>query len=636
LALQDYSVDTTFRTTVGQRWPGRLVGHPVVDVDGHAFRVEGLLWDLSDLTQSNQTSLRLSERLADACRVGGVETFHLNLEQGTSTQSAGLAELLQIPGPFSLLGDFIQQRIAPEQQLDAWTQWRALLEHHVPWVGRYSLVGASSPTIEWCVRPEIDNGWVRGLWGSVRGEEPQMGDVEGRQDPLTKLWRRRHFESLVDDARLDGTPLAIVLVDLDGFRQINNRTGYEGGDAVLREMGQRLQDLTVPGESVGRVAGDQFAILLHLNSESVDPMMDLSIRLTRIQAGLRWPYQLTEAPLHLTACVGVVQWPKESGTATSLMRQALSALFEAKQSGPGTVRHYSSSPVISGKEDLDLVARLLQAVERHEFDVVYQPILDLESGNISSVEALVRWRANDGTGNDVMPPSQFLALAERSRVIVDIGDQVLTQAAVDAQRLREVGLPVRVAVNVSAVQFDHAHLVRSLERLLADHGLEPNQLEIELTETAVLLDTDIARRTLDRIHALGIKVAIDDFGSGYAGLKMLQQLPADRLKLDASFVQSLGESPEAETIAKMVVALAKSLGREAVAEGVETQDQLEWLTQAGFTAVQGYLISPPRRIGDLIEWLRLRNDTRDADRDAGLDIDFDSKELPAAAGSDSE
>jgi diguanylate cyclase (GGDEF)-like protein len=413
-------------------------------------------------------------------------------------------------------------------------------------------------------------------------------------DALTGLPNRAlimdRAEQMLVHARRDGIEASAMFIDLDGFKGVNDTFGHPVGDELLRVVAARIKSVLRETDTIGRLGGDEFVVLVQGGA-------DLIAR--RILAVLREPFDLgTGNPITITTSIGIATGDREA--ARDLLRDADIALYEAKGAGRNRIAEFRHEMHIAAHDRLALESDLRGALARSELFLVYQPILDLESGAVTAAEALLRWQhATRG----LVPPTEFIALAEESGVIVDIGAWVLETACEQAAQWAAAGWPIKMSVNVSARQLDDPGLVRAVRHALNRSGLDPGQLVIEITETALMRDAENAADVLGELTASGIHVAIDDFGTGYSSLAYLQQFPVDALKIDRTFIGSSSHSSESDALIGTLVQLGRSLGLHTVAEGVEDIAQLARLQELGCDRGQGYLFAPPLEVTALERFL---------------------------------
>ncbi|MBX6342555.1 MAG: EAL domain-containing protein, partial [Thermomicrobiaceae bacterium] len=389
--------------------------------------------------------------------------------------------------------------------------------------------------------------------------------------------------------------VAVIFLDLDDFKVINDSLGHKAGDQLLVEVGRRLQGCIRHGDTVARLGGDEFTVLL----EDIDDIQRAVDVADRIADALSAPFDLDGYEVFVSTSIGIARRVAPGDGPDDLLRNADVALYDAKNQGKN--RHAVFDPAMTSRawERIALEADLRHALERGQLRVHYQPVVDLVGGRIVEVEALVRWQHPE---RGLLPPADFIPLAEETGLIVPIGQWVLTEAARQVrawQLAHPTEPPLVLAVNLSVRQFQQPDLVDDIARILAQEGLPPTSLKLELTESAALRDEAQAVATLQALRALGVHLAFDDFGTGYSAVSYLRRFPVDTLKIDRSFVDGLGVDPDDTAIVRGVVAFAKMLNLRVTAEGVETAEQLGELRTVGCDCGQGYYIARPLPAEDL-------------------------------------
>jgi diguanylate cyclase (GGDEF)-like protein len=411
-------------------------------------------------------------------------------------------------------------------------------------------------------------------------------------DPLTALPNRTLFGIRLDAAvarAQQGELFALLCLDLDRFKEVNDTLGHPVGDALLQAVTERLNAAIRPTDTAARLGGDEFA-LIQTGLERPDDAITLAERLLAL---LQMPFELDGHHVLIGASIGIVLAPEHGTDPEALMRRADMALYAAKAEGRGRYRLFERHM------DADLQARrtleldLRQALEHDEFELFYQPVVNVASRRVCGFEALLRWHHPT---RGLVSPDRFIPLAEATGLVLPIGAWVLRQACAEAAGWSD---EARIAVNLSAVQFSGAALVATVADALRDSGLDPRRLELEITETTMLQDTEATLATLHELRALGLTVAMDDFGTGYSSLGYLQRFPFDKVKIDRSFTSELGSRRESAAIVRSVIDLCHSLDMRTNAEGVETASQFATLAQIGCQEVQGYFFSPPRPAGEI-------------------------------------
>lgn len=395
-------------------------------------------------------------------------------------------------------------------------------------------------------------------------------------------------ESMANTPKGSGT--AVIFVDLDGFKFVNDTLGHEAGDLLLQQVGQRLAASVRPGDLLGRTGGDEFMLVVNKVTEE---HVAQSIA-ERLQAALREPFFVAQHELVITASMGISLYPRDGTDASALRRNADTAMYEAKQSGKDRVRFYRPALSAAFQSRLELETDLRHAIDRGELRLHYQPVYTAMEGGLTAFEALCRW-PHPKLG--LLPPSQFIPLAEETGLIIRLGEWVLREACRQCRWWQDHGNPlVRVAVNVSPLQFARADFVDTVLGALDDTGLTGNLLDLELTESIVMRDIDSAIEKMALLREHGVRISVDDFGTGYSSLGYLPKLPIDILKIDRCFVALMGENDAAVRLIHGMISLAHSIGIRVIVEGVETTEQLEILRGLGADEVQGFLLGCPSRM----------------------------------------
>ncbi|HEY9887398.1 MAG TPA: EAL domain-containing protein [Candidatus Obscuribacterales bacterium] len=404
--------------------------------------------------------------------------------------------------------------------------------------------------------------------------------------PNYHLLRQRLMQA-IQRAAAGKQRVALLTVSLDRLRQVNNTLGYAAGDTLLRAVARRLIGILPRSTAVARLTANQFAIVVPAPPHR-QTIEDIA---AEIFESLGHSFSLPGQSVFVTVSIGIAVFPDDSTDISVLLRQADAALDWAKLQKSNSYRFYRPDmPVVSGDE-LQLETWLRYALERDEFEVWYQPKYSLSQNRIVGAEALIRWQHPE-TG--YISPARFVPLAEETGLIVPIGEWVLRTVCEQTARWLKQGQPVvAIAVNLSSVQLNQPRLAQTLQQILAATQLSPEHLELEVTETALMQDVESAIALLHRLKDLGVKIAIDDFGTGYASLGYLRQLPIDILKIDTSFVRNIPQEPQNQTIVKHIIAMAHDLGLKIIAEGIETQAEMEVLKSYGCDLIQGYWVGPP-------------------------------------------
>jgi diguanylate cyclase (GGDEF)-like protein len=412
-------------------------------------------------------------------------------------------------------------------------------------------------------------------------------------DALTGLPNRILFEDRVAQAILSAQRnqqmLAVMLLDLDRFQTTNDTLGPMVGDRVLCDVAERLGLCVRAGDSIARLGSDEFALLL-TQLETTEEADSLN---QKIAAAFQHPFLCGAHELYLTASKGISFYPLDGTDTHSLLRNAGAALCQAKEQGGDECQVYTAEMNAGSLKRLALENSLRRALERDEFIVHYQPQADVSTRKITGVEALVRWQHPE---LGLISPAEFIPLAEETGLMVPLGEWVLRTACAQNRAWQQAGFPkLSMSVNLSLRQFRQTNLTGMVEQVIAETGLDPASLELELTESSVMMNTESAVTTLRKLQALGIRIAIDDFGTGYSSLNYLKNLPIDTLKIDRSFVHDAATNPVDAAIVQAIITLAHSLNLKVKAEGIETQEQLDFLRLLRCDEIQGYLLSPPLR-----------------------------------------
>jgi diguanylate cyclase (GGDEF)-like protein/PAS domain S-box-containing protein len=454
-----------------------------------------------------------------------------------------------------------------------------------------------------------------------RAAEQQLAFL-ARHDPLTRLPNRlllrERFEQALARAREQRERVAMLFADLDSFKEINDSLGHESGDKLLLAVAERLRHCLGPHDIVSREGGDEFLLLLTgFTDQSV--VADVA---KRILDALEAPFYIGENALHTTASIGVSFFPDDGEDFEELRRNSDTALFRAKDSGRNTFHFFDPQMNVDALERVHLQANLRRALQQNEFRLHYQPQVRASDGQILGVEALIRWQQPGGA---LIAPEQFIPAAERSGLIVPIGEWVLKEACRQAMVWRTSELPeLVIGVNLSVAQFARGNIVESVTTALRESGLPPTALELELTESVMLRDTEGTLQTMQALKSIGVRLAIDDFGTGFSNLAYVKRLSVDRLKIAHNFVKEMIQNPQDAAIVRAIIQLANSLRLEVIAEGVETAAQLALLRSYGCDQIQGFLACEPLPPEQLLPYpaaCRLRVAAR-ADEDEQADAEF--------------
>ena len=462
----------------------------------------------------------------------------------------------------------------------------------------------------------------RSLEDDLRRSEPEYR-APASHDELTGLPNRtlltdRMRRAIAEGART-GNHFGFMIVALDHLKEVNDSLGHGAGDVLLCEAAVRLQLQVRPCDTVARLGGDEFAVLLP-GARGLD---DIGLLVHKFIDALTTPYMLDGHEVIVSACIGIALYPDDTVGIDELFRFAGSALHHAKREGRNNVRFYETELTARSSERLEMAAALHKAVRCGELELYYQPQVDLRDGTIAGVEALLRWRRpNHGR----VAPDKFIPVAEESGLIVEIGTWVLDAACHTAAAWnRTLERPVAVSVNVSTRQFMRHDFVATVERVLAASGCRPAWLKLEITESLLLENNEEVARTLGRLYALGVVMSIDDFGTGYSALGYLHRFPVSQIKIDRSFVSGIPRDGNKSELVKAILSIAAALRLQVIAEGVETQAQVDYLLAHGCWFVQGYLSGVPMPVAALGAFLHAECRTT-ADSSAPAIMEFPQSE----------
>jgi diguanylate cyclase (GGDEF)-like protein len=433
-------------------------------------------------------------------------------------------------------------------------------------------------------------------------------------DSLTGLPNRvllddRLAQAIAHSAR-NGESFALLLLDLDRFKMVNDSLGHRAGDELLKEVARRLSAMTRSTDTIARLGGDEFVLILNgvTKSEEVEAVAKRAI------VDLRPPVQIAGVDIHVTPSIGVSMYPMDGTSIETLVARADAAMYCAKQRGRSNIQFFMAGMSTATQEKVKLESDLHHALARNQFELHYQPKVDTATGTVHGAEALIRWRHPE---RGLVAPADFIPIAEECGLITSIGEWVVREACRQASAWQAAGLPsVRVAVNLSATQFRQGNLLEMIRSALTDAALDPQFLEVELTESSVMTDPEESITILEQLSKMGVLVSVDDFGTGYSSMSYLRRFPIDKLKIDRGFIAEIMTRPDDASIVRAIVSLAHSLRLKVVAEGVETNEQLNFLTALGCDQYQGFHYSPALQAQDFEGLLRTRGQAPFSDYDA--------------------
>ena len=573
-------------------------GKPVLDAQGRFAGYRGVGRNITQRKRTKRSLREIVERFRSLTELSSDWYWEMDASLRFTYVSEGIRKVRGV-GPESLIGKkrWETDRVGGDEEM---ARHRTTLEGHLPFkdfVLARSNADGRVTYVSHTGKPIFDE------QGNFRGYRGVARDITARVRAEEELARMAHYDALTglpNRALLHGrleramaradrgqTLLAVMFLDLDQFKEINDSLGHAVGDAVLKEISLRLESCLRTTDTVARLGGDEFTILLEdvRTAEEISRIADKLLRAISERA------DVAGHELHMSTSIGVTVYPLDDHDSDTLLRNADLAMYHAKQEGRNNVQFFSHDMSERTEKRVDMLARLRGAIARNELQLYYQPQVDVRSGAIIGVEALLRW--NDRERGQVQP-AHFIPLAEDTGLIVPIGEWVLREACRQAQAWRLAGLgPLTMAVNLSARQFRQKGLVQLVSAVLAESGLPPECLELEITESTMMHRAEEAAAGLRDLHALGVQISLDDFGTGYSSLAYLHRFPVHTLKVDQSFVRDIKSDRDDAAIVSTVITLARQLQLKSLAEGVETKEQLAFLRTRGCDSFQGYLFCHP-------------------------------------------
>ena len=428
--------------------------------------------------------------------------------------------------------------------------------------------------------------------GTLMDAASQMSQTFSKHyyDSLTKLPNRLllqdRLEFMINHARRNNELMALLLLDIDRFKLINDTFGYETGDTLLQTMAGRLLTCVRDVDVVFRSGDDEFAVIL----EEIAHPEDAAKVAKRILHSCAGPLQVSGHDIHASVCIGISIFPTDGDSKVLMLQRSETAMHRARETGLNNYQHYKPSMNARALERLTLENDLRSALGKGELCTFFQPQVEIDTGRITGTEALIRWKHPE---LGMIPPTQFIPIAEDSGLILSIGEWVLRSACIQARKWQKTDAPIVISVNLSANQFQQRNLVSIVESALKNSGMLPSLLELEITESMSMKNPEDTLKMLTSLKDLGVRIAIDDFGTGYSSLSYLKRFPIDTLKIDRSFLMDIPENPRDAEIVKAIIAMAHSLNLTVIAEGVEKEAQAQYLLENGCEKMQGYLFSPP-------------------------------------------
>jgi diguanylate cyclase (GGDEF)-like protein len=603
--------DIELDTTVQEFTDGRIIAYTVRPLpDGGGIATHEDITGREELHARLKRQYELGKEQEEALRVRNFQfdTAINNMSQGLCFFDADhklivcndrYIQMYDIPpgkvGPGTPLTEIVDLRFElgsfPAMSRDEYLRWRTNVA--VSNEAKDSIVELKNgKTIKIRHRPMPDLGWVATHEDITEQRQAEVKiEHMAHHDALTDLANRALLNARLEQALADfhGEQMAAVHhLDLDQFKAVNDTLGHPAGDKLLKIVADRLRGLARETDTIARMGGDEFVIVQA-------PIADPAEATTLAQQIIAWisePYDIDGQQALIGASIGIAVSPGDGDAPDKLLRNADLALYRAKGNGRGTFRFFEPAMNEQMQARRIMEQDLRKALPAGEFELYYQPVVNLESNEISGFEALLRWNHEEGQ----VPPSTFIPLAEEIGFIVPLGEWVIREACLAAARWPE---HLSVAVNISAAQFRGASLMPVIVNALAAAGLRPTRLEVEITETVLLQDREATLAVLHQLRALGIRIAMDDFGTGYSSLTYLQSFPFDKIKIDRSFVKDITENAGSLYIVRAVASLANGMGMAATAEGVETAEQLDKIAAVGCTEMQGYLFSKPLPIQEI-------------------------------------
>jgi len=597
-----------WRTILGGRiWRGELINRrkdgslydeemtitPVRDTRGEITHFIAIKLDVSERKQAEAKHLLLTERLSLATAVAKVGVWELDLASSTYTWDATTFEIYGfppvVPMPYEKWSAAVYPQDLPaveatlrkaiDEKGQGAAEFRIILAdgtlRHVSAVGRAVLdensnvsrvLGVAQDITE---RKQAEERTVHLAHYDALTDLPNRALLLDRLNQLTKAPQRRKSK------------VGVVFIDLDRFKEVNDSLGHDAGDLLLQTIAKRLSKAVRDEDTVARIGGDEFVVVL----KALHEVRDVAVIAQKLLSCLVEPVTLNGYELTITASMGISLYPDDATNGQEMIRNADAAMYQAKSAGRNGYQFYTSDLNRRALEMLSMENALRRAIERQEFVLHYQPQVDISSGCVVGAEALIRWNHPD---LGLVMPGKFISIAEERGLIVPIGSWVIEEAARQAAVWQNVGTSIPIAVNVSAVQFRQKDFVEQLANSVRKHRITPNHLELELTESVIMRDAETTVDILERLHDMGFRLSIDDFGTGYSSLSYLRRFPIDKIKIDQSFVTD----ESAGSIVTAVIGLARSLKLKVIAEGVETEEQLGILREQLCDEAQGFLFSP--------------------------------------------
>ncbi|MGQ0670231.1 MAG: sensor domain-containing protein [Actinomycetota bacterium] len=592
----------------------------VRDQEGSPLYWQGVLLDITELRaaegQLRETDTRYRALVEQIPAIVYVDVCDEAIS--TSYVSPQIEALLGIrPEEYMADADLWRRHLHPDDEERALVEYLEGRNSGEPFTFEYRLI-ARDGRVVWFRDSAIvipgDNGnpaLVHGVMLDITERKKAEEEIAflAYHDKLTSLPNRLMFEELLDLAlargRRHNLSVAVVSVDLDNFKLVNDSLGHEAGDELLRQLGDRLREATRETDLVARHGGDEFLLLLADLDREADAalpegtdgaMLVAESVAIRIQEILRAPFELAGTEFYVSASIGISMFPHDSQDGLTLLKNADTAMYQSKATAVGGYLFFADQSE-DALEKLSFTTRLRRAVENQNWTLHYQPVVNLAEGSMVGVEALLRWQDPNG---GLIPPGEFIPLAEEMGLIEVIGDWVVGELARQAQAWRREGLELEVSFNLSPRQLRQPDVAERILTRLEAGGVRPENVIVEITESTAMTDPDRTLRMLRDLHAYGLRLAIDDFGTGYSSLARLKDMPVDILKIDRSFIHDVSRDGEATSMVRAIIQLAEGLGKIPLAEGIETEEEWGFLTEHGCTLGQGYFFSRPVPAADIL------------------------------------
>jgi diguanylate cyclase (GGDEF)-like protein len=536
------------------------------------------------------------------CREGGTAREFFVIVEGEAEATKG-GERARRLGPGDVFGEVaVIEHLPRALTLTAVTPLR-FFALSSQWF--WGVIGASPEVERRVLRSLIlENVTVRGIAEAALRRQAELNEYQATHDGLTDLPNRALFEDRMQQAVLaaarHGRGVAMLLIDLDRFKEVNDTLGHHAGDELLREVGGRLRRVLRASDTVARLGGDEFGLILPGQSEPAVVVTAIE----RITKALEEPIVIHGLPLGIEASIGVAFYPDNGDNVEVLLQAADAAMYRAKGEGR-THAFYEASGFRHDPARLTLVSDLRRAIQGRQLVLHYQPKAALRGGEVTAVEALVRWLH---PVRGLLPPAEFIPVVEQTSLVKPLTAYVIDEALRQCRAWEDEGTRLSIAVNVSMRNLLDVTFPDEIRRLLAEHDLAPSRLELEITESAVLTDPNRTRRVLERLSGMGLRLSVDDFGTGYSSLTSLKRLPLDEIKIDRSFVRNMLEDEDDAVIVRSTIDLARNLGLDVVAEGVESAEVWDELETLGCNRAQGFFLSRPVPADELGAWLRGRSE----------------------------